>query len=645
MSPSLQAAPFGSWTSPITTALITGETIGLGQPSFHAGEIFWTESRPNEGGRTALVRRAGDLTPLPFNVRTRVNEYGGGAYLAGSDAVWFSNDVDKRVYSIDRGQTPRPLTPAGKMRFADFEFDALRGRLICVREDHNVTGTQAETTLAAISLDRESEGTVLVRGSDFYSSPRLSPDGSQLAWLSWNHPNMPWDGTELRVAQIRPDGSLGEARLVAGGAEESIFQPEWSPDGVLHFVSDRTGFWNICRERNGRVEPLTERKAEFGRPQWNFGTSTYGFDSAKRIVCLFCEGGAWHLALLETETGRLDEVSVPYTEMRALRTSPGRALFLAGSPTEPEALVLLDLASRKTEVIRRSSAAVVDPAYLSPAVPIEFPTARGLSAHALYYAPRNRDFAAPAGQLPPLLVACHGGPTSAATSELDLETQFWTSRGCAVVDVNYGGSTGYGRAYRERLNGQWGIVDLEDCEAAARHLVKRGLADPKRIAIRGGSAGGYTTLRALTRSRVFSAGASYYGIGDLEVLADDFGHKFEWKYSVRLVGPWPEARELYRDRSPVWEADRITAPVIFLQGLDDVVCPPRQTEMMVDALRKRGAPFAYLAFEREGHGFRRAETIARALEAELSFYSRVFGFEPAGGAAPIPFEGSLPRPE
>ncbi|KAF0246933.1 MAG: peptidase S9 prolyl oligopeptidase active site [Planctomycetota bacterium] len=631
-------APFGSWTSPITTALIVGETVVLGQPSFCAGKILWTESRPSEGGRSVLVRSGADLTPAPFNVRTRVNEYGGGAYLAGPDTVWFSHDGDRRVYALSPGQPPRPVTPAGKMRFADFEFDAARGRLICVREDHNVTGTQAETTLASLPLVTESEGTVLVRGSDFYSTPRLSPDGSRLAWLSWNHPNMPWDGTELRVAEIRPDGSLCEARLVAGGPEESIYQPEWSPDGLLHFVSDRSGFWNIFRERDGRIEALTDRQAEFGRPQWNFCSTTYGFDSAQRIVCLFCERGVWRLGLLDTGTKRLDEIVLPYSEMKSLRTAPGRALFLAGSPGEPEALVLLDLASRRTEVIRRSSASAADAGYLSPAVPIEFPTARGLTAHALYYAPRNRDFSAPAGQLPPLLVDCHGGPTSAATSTLDLETQFWTSRGLAVVDVNYGGSTGYGRAYRERLNGQWGIVDVEDCEAAARHLVERGLADPKRVAIRGGSAGGYTTMRALTRSRVFCAGASYYGIGDLEVLADDYGHKFEWKYSVRLVGPWPERRDLYRERSPVHEADRIVAPVIFFQGLDDVVCPPCQTEIVVDALRKRGAPFAYLAFEKEGHGFRRAETIRRALEAELSFYSRVFGFEPAGGAAPIPFE-------
>lgn len=597
-----------------------------------------------------LVRRGvegalEDVTPSPFSARTRVNEYGGGAYLAAGEAIYFSNDPDRRLYAIRRGHAPRPLTSVGKMRYADCVLDAKRGRLICVREDHNVVGTQAETTLASVPIAGGSDGTALVRGSDFYSSPRLSPDGTRLAWLSWNHPNMPWDGTELRVADVLADGSLGDARLVAGGAEESIFQPEWSPDGVLHFASDRAGFWNLCRVRDGRVEPLTEREAEFGRPQWLLGITTYGFDSSRRIVCLYCERGVWHLALLDTETKRLEEVAVPYTDMRYLRAAPGRVVFLAGSPAEPEALVLLDLASRRTEVIRRSSAVAPDPGYLSPAERVEFPTARGLTAHALYYAPRNRDFVAPEGERPPLLVRCHGGPTSAAPSTLDLEMQFWTSRGFAVADVNHGGSTGYGRAYRERLNGQWGVVDVEDCEAAAKHLIRRGLADPARVAIRGGSAGGYTTLRALEQSRVFSAGASYFGIGDLAVLADDYGHKFEWRYSVRLVGPYPERRDLYRERSPVYAADRIEAPVIFFQGLDDVVCPPRQTEMMVEALRKRGSAYAYIAFEKEGHGFRRAETIRRALEAELYFYSRVFGFEAADRLEPIPLEnfGAEPR--
>jgi dipeptidyl aminopeptidase/acylaminoacyl peptidase len=454
---------------------------------------------------------------------------------------------------------------------------------------------------------------------------------------------MPWDGTELWTAPLLADGSLGERKLVAGGSEESIFQPEWSPDGVLHFVSDRTGYWNLYRFRKGMVEPLTDLEAEFGRPQWLFGMSTYGFDSPRRIVCIYCEAGVWRMAFLDPDSRRLTPIEQPYTDMRFLRAGPGKALVLGGSPREPETVALIDLATGTIEALRRSSDVAVDRGYLSPAERIEFPTARGLTAHALYYAPSNRDFTEPRDERPPLLVRCHGGPTSAAPSTLDLETQFWTSRGFAFVDVNHGGSTGFGRAYRVRLNGSWGIVDVEDCEAAARYLISRGLADPARVAIRGGSAGGYTTLRALEQSRVFRAGASYFGIGDLEILAGDEGHKFEWRYAERLIGPYPSRADLYRERSPVYAADRIEAPVIFFQGKDDVVCPPEQTDMMVRALEKKGAPYAALSFEHEGHGFRRGETIRRALEAELYFYGRVFGFDPADTLEPIPIRNFAAR--
>ena len=646
---STRAAPYGSWKSPITTDVIVAETVLLSQPTLGLNEILWSETRPREGGRNVIVRRgpdgvAADQIQSPWNARTRVNEYGGGAYLASDDVIYFSNDEDRRIYSLRRGGAPRPLTPAGKMRYADFASDVRRGRLLCVREDHNVDGTQATTTIVAVPLEGQSEGQVLVEGSDFYSTPRVSPDGGHLAWLSWNHPNMPWDGTELWRAPILADGSLGERMLVAGGPEESIFQPEWSPDGVLHFVSDRTGYWNLYRLGKGLVEPLTDLEAEFGRPQWIFGISTYGFDSPRRIVCIYCEAGIWRMAFLDPDTRRLTPIEQPYTDMRFLRAAPGKALVLGGSPREPETLALIDHATGKIEVVRRSSGVKVDQGYLSAAERIEFPTARGLTAHANYYAPSNRDFTAPRGARPPLLVRCHGGPTSAAPSTLDLETQFWTSRGFAFVDVNHGGSTGFGRAYRERLNGAWGIVDVEDCEAAARYLISRGLADPARVAIRGGSAGGYTVLRALeSSSRVFRAGASYFGIGDLEVLAGDYGHKFEWKYSERLIGPYPSRADLYRERSPVYAADRIEAPVIFFQGQDDVVCPPEQTDMMVRVLEEKGAPYAALSFEHEGHGFRRGETIRRALEAELYFYGRVFGFDPADTLEPIPIRNFAAR--
>ncbi|HIC94777.1 MAG TPA: S9 family peptidase, partial [Anaerolineae bacterium] len=461
--------------------------------------------------------------------------------------------------------------------------------------------------------------------------------GTRLAWLTWNHPNMPWDGTELWVAKLRADGSLGRAGRVAGGPRESIFQPEWSPDGILHFVSDRTGWWNLYRWRDGRVEPLTEMEAEFGRPQWVFGMSTYAFESAGRIICAYTRQGTWHLASLDTATRRLEPIETPYTEIAYVRAAPGRAVFLAGSPTEPASIVQLDLATGRIEVLRRSSETAIDPGYLSSPQAIEFPTEGGLTAYAFFYPPRNRDYVAPPDERPPLLVMSHGGPTSAASTTLNLEIQYWTSRGIAVLDVNYGGSTGYGRAYRERLEGRWGIVDVDDCVNGARYLVERGLVDGQRLAIRGGSAGGYTTLCALTFRDVFKAGASYFGVSDLEALTKET-HKFESHYLDRLVGPYPERRDLYRDRSPIHFAHRLSCPVIFFQGLEDKVVPPSQAELMVQALRAKGLPVAYVTFEGEQHGLRRAESIKRALDAELYFYARIFGFEPADPVEPVPIE-------
>ncbi len=511
--------------------------------------------------------------------------------------------------------------------------------MVCVREDHTVAGREAVNAIVSLDLDGGGDGDaqVLVSGNDFYAAPRLSPDGTRLAWLTWNHPNMPWDGTELWVGELRADGSLGRTERVAGGPAESIFQPEWSPGGVLHFVSDRTGWWNLYRWRDGRIEPLAEMAAEFGLPQWVFGMATYGFASAERIICAYTEGGTDHLAALDTATGRLAPIDTPYAEIGAVRVGPGRALLLAGSPTEPTSLVQLDLATGQCEVLRRSSGVPVDPGYLSPPQPIEFPTEGGLTAHAFFYPPRNPDYVAPPGERPPLLVISHGGPTGATSSTLDLRIQYWTSRGIGVLDVNYGGSTGYGRAYRGRLEGRWGVVDVDDCANGARYLVGRGAVDGDRLIIRGGSAGGYTTLCALTFRDVFQAGASYYGVSDLEALAQET-HKFESRYLDRLVGPYPERADLYRERSPIHFTDRLSCPVIFFQGLEDPVVPPSQAEQMVEALRAKGLPVAYVPFEGEQHGFRRAEHIKRALEAELYFYAQVFGFALAEPVEPVPIE-------
>jgi dipeptidyl aminopeptidase/acylaminoacyl peptidase len=641
--PESQITAYGSWKSPITADLVVAEAIGLGEVRLDGGDIYWNEMRPAEGGRYVVVRRSpdgqtADVTPPGYNVRTRVHEYGGGAFTVSEGTVYFSNWQDQRLYRQDPGAEPRPITPEGAWRYADGVLDLLRGRMICVREDHTeasmAEGQEAVNALVGLDLDGGGEPHVLVQGADFYASPRLSPAGSRLAWLAWSHPNMPWDGTELWVAEVGEDGALGRAERVAGGADESIFQPTWSPDGVLYFVSDRTGWWNLFRWHEGRTEPVTAMEAEFGLPQWVFGMSTYAFEFAGSIICTYTREGAWHLARLDTETGKLTPIKTPYSEITQLRAMPGHVLFLGGSPTEPVSAVQLDLTTGQHQVLRRSTGAKVDGGYLSLPREIEFPTENGLTAYGIFYPPQNRDAAGPPGERPPLIVMSHGGPTSAAGNTLSLGIQYWTSRGFAVLDVNYGGSTGYGRQYRQRLDGQWGVVDVDDCANGARYLAELGEVDGERLCIRGGSAGGYTTLCALTFRDVFGAGASHFGVSDLEALAQET-HKFESRYLDRLVGPYPERRDLYRERSPLHFAERLSCPVIFFQGLEDRVVPPNQAERMVAALREKGLPVAYVPFDGEQHGFRRAENIKRTLEAELSFYGQVFGFELADPVEPV----------
>jgi dipeptidyl aminopeptidase/acylaminoacyl peptidase len=636
------SAPYGSWKSPITPDLIASGTMTLGQIALDGEDVYWVETRPAEGGRNVVVRwrresGATSLTPVPFNARTRVHEYGGGSFLVSDGTVYFVNFADQQVYRQNGEGVPEPVTVGEKRRYADGILDRQRNRLISVREEHGEGGREPMNSLVAIPLDGSGAAQVLVSGNDFYSSPRLSPHGCRLAWLAWNHPNMPWDGTELWMGEMRADGSLGKTEKVAGGVEESVIQPEWSPDGLLHFISDRSGWWNLYRRRQGETEALCPMAAEFGRPPWVFAMSTYGFESSDRIVCTFVREGRWRFALLDTRAGGLEEIETPYTDIREVRVTAGHAVLCAGSATTPSSVVRLDLKERRFEVLRRSSDIPIDPAFFSVPEPVEFPTAGGKTAHAFFYAPRNPDYTSRPRELPPLLVRSHGGPTAATSTGLLWDIQYWTSRGFAVLDVNYGGSSDYGRDYRRRLNGAWGVVDVDDCVSGARYLVEKGRVDGGRLAIRGGSAGGYTTLCALTFRKVFRAGASYYGIGDLEALVRDT-HKFEARYLDRLVGPYPERRDIYRERSPIHFTDRLSCPVIFFQGLDDPVVPPNQAEMMVAALRAKGLPVAYLAFAGEQHGFRRAETIRRCLEAELYFYSRVFGFELADPLEPVAIE-------
>ena len=643
-----RVAPYGSWKSPITSDMIVAEAVGLMEVVLDGDDVYWIEMRPSEGGRYVVVRRSpdgktADVTPPEFNARTRVHEYGGGSYAVRDGTVYFSNFGDQRLYRQDPGAAPRPITPEADLRYADGMVDSARNRLICIREDHTNAGHEAVNTICAVALAGEKAAAVLVSGNDFYSSPRLSPDGSRLAWVTWNHPNMPWDDTELWVGEVGADGVLLGTERIAGGPRQSVVQPEWSPDGVLYFVSDRTGWWNLYRWRpsagsgQAAVEPACEMEAEFAAPQWVFGRPTYSFAGVGQIICTFTQQGVWQLAAIDTASLELRPIDTPYSDISSVRASDTHVFFRAGAAAERASIVRLDLATREVERLRCSGHITVAPGYLSIPEPVEFPTEGGLTAHAFLYRPGNCDFTASPAERPPLLVKIHGGPTSATTTTLALEVQYWTSRGFAVVDVNYGGSTGYGRKYRERLRDQWGIVEVDDCVNVARYLAERGEVDGDRLAIRGGSAGGWTTLCALTFRDVFKAGASYFGVSDAEALAKET-HKFESRYLDGLIGPYPERKDLYRERSAVHYVDRLSCPLILFQGLEDKIVPPSQAETMFEALKKKGIPVAYVPFEGEQHGFRIAANIKRSLDGELYFYSRVFGFELADPVEPVRIE-------
>ncbi len=645
-------APYGSWRSPISAQMLVQGAVRFGDVAVDGDTLYWVESRPEEQGRYVIVRRTPDGTikdilPPPFSARTLVHEYGGGAITASSGTVFFTNYADQRLWRLEPGQAPQPITAEARWRFADFVYDTDRNRLISICEDHTASGHEPVNRIVSVSLV-DGNVTPLVEGADFYSNPRVSPDGQQLVWLSWNHPNMPWDGTELFVAPIdgAGDGAIGTPRKVAGGTDESIFQPSWSPDGTLYFVSDRTNWWNLYAEGVERgshdlaqsgswqTTPILPMDAEFGTPQWVFGMTTYGFRPDGTIIARYTQGGKWHVVRINSHSGTHESLNVPYSNISSIDVAGNRAYAIAGSPAEPESLVEIDLTTGKTQVIRRSSPLVPNSGYTSEPEAIEFPTDRAKTAHAFYYPPANRDFHGPQGAAPPLLVLIHGGPTAATAPLFRLSTQYWTSRGFGVCDVNYGGSTGYGREYRNRLRNAWGIVDVSDAVHAALFLAGKGKADRDKLIIRGGSAGGYTTLACLTFSDVFRCGASYYGISDLALMVRDT-HKFESRYLDRLVGLYPQDEARYQERSPIFHLDRFNRPVLLLQGLEDKVVPPNQAERILDSLKKRGVPVAYIPFSGEQHGFRKAENIIRAHEAELYFYSRILRFEPADKIEPI----------
>jgi dipeptidyl aminopeptidase/acylaminoacyl peptidase len=620
-------SPYGSWKSPITSDLIVSEYIGLVDVLVDGLDVYWIETRPKEGGRYVVIRRSPtgkteDVIHDPFSARTLVHEYGGGAAIVADGVLYFSNFADQRVYRRDPGAPPQAISRPG-FRYADGVLNRNRDRLICVREDHTDPAKGVVNAVVDVPLSGTGDERVLVSGNDFYSAPRLSPDGDRLAWTTWNHPSMPWIGTELWIGDLSADGAVQDKIQIAGGPDESIFQPQWSPLGVLFFVSDRNEWWNLFRYDVNGVSAVFPADAEFGQPQWNFGMATFGFQSEHEIICTYIRKGVARLAVLDLDRKSLDPFELPFTEMSAVRVNSRVAVFLAGGPREPTSVVQLDLSTRKFEVLATSSRVAQNPFlrdFFSTPEPIEYPTADGLRAYGLFYPPANPEFHAPEGDLPPLIVMTHGGPTAAASSTLDLRIQYWTSRGVAIVNVDYGGSTGYGRTYRNRLRGQWGILDVDDCVNAAKFLIEQKKVDPGRLAIRGASAGGYTTLSALTFRRVFQIGASYYGIGDLEALAKDT-HKFESHYLEWLVGKYPEERDLYLKRSPINFTQNISVPIIFFQGDEDKIVPPTQAQGMVNAIRSKGLPFGYILFRGEQHGFRMADNIKRALDAELDFYS------------------------
>lgn len=648
-------APFGSWRSPIDVELVAGSAVRLTEPWLDGDDAYWLEGRATEGGRRTLFRHAPDgatreLTPTPFNVGDRVHEYGGGAFAVDRGRVVASSLPDGQLWAIDPEGAAEPvaLTPAGPWRYADLRFDPVRPVVYAVREAHDPADDRPETVrnvLVALALGgSDGAGRVIVEGPDFVASPRPSPDGRSLAWLEWDLPGMPWDATRLRVAEIRDDGSLGEAATVAGGPGISIAQPAWSPVGVLHYVSDETDWWNLYafdgpRGLQGPARNLAPMEAELGDPAWVLGRSTYGFASDGGVLAVARADGRDALIRI-TVDGTVSPVDAPFTEVEGLQVGSADAVTIAAGPHDGAVVMRLHpLTGEPAGVLARSLRTPLDPGVLPVAEPIAFPTADGETARALYFPPANAGYAPPDGELPPLIVEVHGGPTSSASSALSLDRAFFTSRGIAVVDVDYRGSNGYGRPYRDALNGQWGIADVEDCVAAARHLVERGSVDPARMVIRGGSAGGYTTLAALAfRPEAFAAGISHFGIADLELIHLD-GHKFESRYDEGLLAPWPEGRQVFRDRSPIHFLDRIRAPMLLFQGLDDKVVPPSQLDAMVAAFTARGLPHVAMTFAGEGHGFRRAETNRAVYRAELAFLARVFGFTPSDTLEPLEIPG------
>jgi dipeptidyl aminopeptidase/acylaminoacyl peptidase len=674
-APARPEVPYGEWESPITAADVAGSSLGLGFPAIAGGDIWWQEALPEESGRvTVMCRESGGklapLLPAPWNARSRVHEYGGQSYLPvplpasapgrglrSSRAIVFAHFDDQRLYLAGRDTAegkaePQPLTPdpatvpadgggtlaAGALRYADFTLSPDASEVWCVRERHD--GGRVSRAIVAVPLDGSAGADadrvrVIVSGPDFLAFPTPSPDGTRLAWISWNHPHMPWDGTELRVAAL-DGGMAGPGRLLMGSQRESVLAPLWKDESTLYAATDWTGWWNVYELGLSGQPPqaLFPADEEFAGPLWQLGGRPFARLADGRLAVVHGQGGAT-LGLLDPETCELTELDTSFSEFAYAISADGTSVAaIAGGPLLPVSVIRVDAATGKTEVVRQSLTDLPELDYLPVPRARQLEGPYGRVVHALVYPPTSPDATGPAGELPPYVVWVHGGPTSAVRPLLDLEKAFFTSRGIGVIDVNYGGSTGYGRSYRERLRRQWGVVDVEDAVAAARSLAEAGEADPKRLAIRGSSAGGWTALGAVTTGigaagPVFSAAASYYGVSDLRGLAAGT-HDFESRYLDGMVGPLPGFEAVYVERSPLGHVTDLTAPILLLQGLDDPVVPPAQAESVAADLAAHGIPYAYITFEGESHGFRKAETIMTAVEAELSFYGQILGFAPPG---------------
>lgn len=638
MSEMKSIQPFGSWKSPIASSSLVENSLRLGNIQIDDDKVIWSEGRPSEKGRTALMSWTAttekqELSSPEYNVRTRGHEYGGKSFTAVNGRIFILQFGDQQIYELKPGGESVQITFNPDFRYADIRLDENRNQLIAVGEDHS-DPQDVLNMLIRISLDGNGEQVVVASGHDFYSNPELSPDGSRLSFLTWDHPNMPWDGTELWLADIGGSGELSSLQKIAGGKDESVFQPQWDPSGDLYFISDRSGWWNLYSYSSGEVTNILPMDAEFGLPQWVFGMSTYAVLGEKQLIACYRDIEGSHLIKMDIPSGSMEPIELPYTDIDQVRAEGELIAFIGSDPDTSAELVVLDSGSDEIQSIQASASITFDKKFISIPESILFESRPGESVQAWYYPPNNPDYEGPKAEAPPLIVLSHGGPTAYSPGVFSMVKHFWTTRGFAVVDVNYSGSTGFGRAYRQRLNGDWGIRDVEDCSAAAKYLVETGKADPERLVIKGGSAGGFTTLAALAFGDVFKAGASYYGVGDLELLAKDT-HKFESRYLDSMIGPYPEDQQTYFDRSPLNFADQIECPVIFMQGLDDPVVPFEQAEIMVNALKQKGLPVAYLPFEGESHGFRQATTITKAAESELYFYSKIFRFELADDVEPV----------